>query len=101
MPAYLERYLNGDREAVWRELMELGAAVREEPLYSDAMAVAGEVIRRVVANVEALRDYLLRHDYEFRSTSWPNKREAKRFCSDAIAPPRRIPTCDTATQWRP
>jgi hypothetical protein len=37
---YLERYMAGEYERVWDELVALGAEVREEPLYSDALAVA-------------------------------------------------------------
>jgi hypothetical protein len=54
MASYLERYLNGEREQVWAELMTLGAAVREVPLYSDAWAVASETMRRVRHTIELL-----------------------------------------------
>jgi hypothetical protein len=54
MPTYLDRYLAGEYEQVWDELMALGAAVREEPLYSDARAVTRETMRRVRANIETL-----------------------------------------------
>jgi hypothetical protein len=37
---FLERYLTGEYEQVWAELEALGEAVREEPLYSDALTVA-------------------------------------------------------------
>jgi len=36
--SYLERYLAGEHEQVWAELVALGPAVREEPVYSDALA---------------------------------------------------------------
>jgi hypothetical protein len=42
MTTYLERYRNGEREQVWAELLALGAQVREEPLFSDALAIARE-----------------------------------------------------------
>jgi hypothetical protein len=51
---YLERYVAGEHEPVWAELQALGAGVRAEPLYSDALAVARETKRRVRHNVEAL-----------------------------------------------
>lgn len=54
MPSYLERYLAGEHEPVWAELQALGAAVREEPVYSDALAVARETMRRARANIETL-----------------------------------------------
>ncbi len=54
MATYLARYLAGEREQVWAELDALGAAVREEPLYADALAVARETMRRVRSNIETL-----------------------------------------------
>jgi hypothetical protein len=51
---YLERYLNGDYEQVWEELLDLGTTVRTDPLYPDALAVARETMRRVRKNVEVL-----------------------------------------------
>jgi hypothetical protein len=44
---YLERYQNGEYEQVWKELQDLGEAVREEPTYSQAKEVAAETMRRV------------------------------------------------------
>lgn len=49
--SYLERYLAGEREQVYEELMALGAAVYAEPLASDARAVAVEMMRRALHNV--------------------------------------------------
>lgn len=37
MGEYLERYLAGEYEQVWDDLVALGAAVREEPVYADAL----------------------------------------------------------------
>lgn len=51
---YLERYLNGECEMVWHELQQLGSSVREEPVYSDALAVAQETMSRVRQNIETL-----------------------------------------------
>ena len=42
MPAWLERYQQGECEQVWREMLALGDAIRQEPHYSDARAVAYE-----------------------------------------------------------
>lgn len=50
MPQFLERYLNGEYEQVWAELLELGAQIRDEPLYSDALAVARETMNRARKN---------------------------------------------------
>jgi DNA-dependent RNA polymerase auxiliary subunit epsilon len=65
MATYLERYQQGEHEAVWRELIALGDAVREEPHYSDAKAVAAETMRRVRHNIELLYDRLKQIGYKF------------------------------------
>jgi hypothetical protein len=62
---YLERYLAGEYEQVWDELLGLGAAVRTQPLYRDAHAVARETMRRVRHNIEALTPRLDAAGYQF------------------------------------
>jgi hypothetical protein len=62
---YLERYLSGEHEQVWAELVALGDAVRVEPLYSDALAVARETMRRVRWNIETLIPRLTAAGYQF------------------------------------
>ncbi len=70
MATFLERYQNGDREAVWDELVALGVNVREEPFYADARAVARETMQRARANVEMLHQRLTALDYRFE---YPNE----------------------------
>lgn len=65
MATYLERYLAGEREAVWEELTAFGAAIREEPLFADAQAVARETMRRVRHNIELLIPRLRALGYRF------------------------------------
>lgn len=65
MPAYLERYLVGEHERVWAELVALGGDVRQEPFYSDALAVARETMRRARANIETLIQRLTTLGYRF------------------------------------
>ncbi len=65
MPTYLDRYLAGECEQVWDELMALGAAVREQPLYDDALAVARETMRRARYNVETIVARLRESGYNF------------------------------------
>ena len=67
MPTYLQRYLDGEREAVWAELTALGPAIRQEPLASDARAVARETMSRARANVETLVTRLTALGYQFIS----------------------------------
>ncbi|MGZ3582155.1 MAG: SMI1/KNR4 family protein [Ktedonobacterales bacterium] len=54
MGRYLERYLAGECQPVWDELLAQGAAIREEPLASEGFAVARETMRRVRHNIEPL-----------------------------------------------
>ncbi|WIG60783.1 MAG: hypothetical protein OJF49_003531 [Ktedonobacterales bacterium] len=65
MTTYLERYLAGERERVWAELLALGARVRDEPVYSDALAVARETMRRARHNIEVLIPRLEEIGYYF------------------------------------
>jgi hypothetical protein len=62
---YLERYTNGEYEPVWNELQALGPAVLQEPLYSDALAVARETMRRTRRNIEELIQRLIRIGFVF------------------------------------
>jgi hypothetical protein len=62
---YLERYVAGEYEQVWAELVALGEQVREEPLYADAWAVACETMRRVRANIERLIPRLVQVGFSF------------------------------------
>lgn len=67
MPTYLQRYLDGEREAVWAELTALGSAIRERPLFDDAQAVACETMMRARFNVETLLQRLTALGYHFVS----------------------------------
>ncbi len=66
MASFLEHYLAGQHQSVWDELIALGDAVCEEPLRSDAWAVACETMRRVRFNVELLVPRLTALGWEFR-----------------------------------
>ena len=67
MASFLSRYENGEYTEVWAELLALGAQIREEPLYSDALAVARETMRRVRYNIELLLPRLTELGYQFGS----------------------------------
>jgi hypothetical protein len=62
---YLSRYLAGEHEQVWSELVALGAAVRDEPHRSAALAVAAETMRRVRRNCESIVARLAELGYAF------------------------------------
>jgi hypothetical protein len=51
---YYDRYQRGQRIEVWSDLIALGEAVRQEPVFSDAVAVARETMTRARHNVETL-----------------------------------------------
>lgn len=46
MQSYLDRYLEGEYVEVWAELVGLGSAIQDEPIRSDAVAVANEMMKR-------------------------------------------------------
>ena len=51
---YLERYLQGEREAVWAELNALDENVFARKIRDDARAVAMETMRRARVNIQTL-----------------------------------------------
>jgi hypothetical protein len=61
----LRRYLAGEHEAVWADMMALGARVREAPYLDDASAVARETMRRARQNVELIVRRLDQIGYTF------------------------------------
>ncbi len=62
---YLKRYHDGQYKEVWDELMQLEEAVFEEPLYTDALAVARATMQRVRINIERLISRLLKKQFVF------------------------------------
>lgn len=65
MQSYLERYLQGEHVKVWAELVGLGSAIRDEPLRSDADAVAVEIMKRAKQNVGFLIERFKEIGYRF------------------------------------
>lgn len=61
----LDRYQRGQCEEVWLELTALGATIRQEPVFTDALAVAHETMRRIHANLELLIERLQSLGYRF------------------------------------
>jgi len=64
---YLERYRQGQYAEVWADLVALGPAVRDEPHFADAKAVAEETMRRARQNVETIIDRLDQLGYVFNN----------------------------------
>src|SRR5258708_8145630 len=65
MTSYLDRYLAGACEQVWRELTRLGEQVGTGSVQADARAVARETMRRARHNIEVLIPRLHRAGYAF------------------------------------
>jgi hypothetical protein len=65
MATLLDRYRNGDCEAVWSDMERLGNAVYQEQYLTDARAVAEETMKRVRHNAELVASRLAELDYEF------------------------------------
>jgi hypothetical protein len=57
--------MRGEQEAVWAELIALGKRVREEPILSQAEAVARETMQHARRNVETLTNRLRLMGYQF------------------------------------
>ena len=63
----LDRYIAGEYRQVWRDLVDLGAAVRHELYYQDATEVTAETMRRARHNVESIIRKLDELGYQFSS----------------------------------
>jgi hypothetical protein len=67
MGTYYDRYQSGEHEEVWTDLLALGRAIQNEPLYSDALAVARETMSRARTNIETLIVRLDQIGYRFQT----------------------------------
>ena len=74
----VDRYKNGEYEAVWRDLIALGADVRKEPYRMPAEALAEETMRRVRHNLELIVSRLQTLDYKFLVDPWTPCTEEER-----------------------
>jgi hypothetical protein len=61
----IERYKNGECLGVWKDLMALGPAVRDEPDWSQAGEVVVEMMSRVRRNCETIISRLGQMGYDF------------------------------------
>lgn len=70
-----DRYQQGERQEVWKELVALGADVRLDPHAADALAVAYETMGRVAANVVTLVERLRGMGYRFQTeqSAWDER----------------------------
>ena len=70
LPLY-DRYQAGAYRDVWRELVSLGGAVREDPYVADALAVAYETMCRVQENVRTVVERLTAMHFTFGMPDGP------------------------------
>jgi hypothetical protein len=77
MESYLSRYERGEREAVWRALVDLGEGVRDDAVVDDARAVAAATMKRAHQNVQELEARLKAAGYIFVAKS-PHAKPALR-----------------------
>lgn len=81
---YLERYQQGEYEAVWTELTALGAQVLHEPLRTDVYDVACATMLRVRENIETLIPRLQALGYRFGI--WEEDEEVELYSGPLVAP---------------
>ncbi len=88
MITYLQRYQEGEHESVWADLVALGPAIRDEPVYTEALAVAHAMMTRVRHNIEVLLERLRELKYRFLSRHasdiWRQPDAERRSILDAI-----------------
>ena len=90
----LQRYLSGDYQQVWGDLMKLGDGVRRDPHAADALAVAYETMERVSANVRTVHARLQELRYRFRAPKEahePPPREAAKLLQRLQKNERTLP----------
>jgi len=58
MSSWVERYVNGEYESVWAEVLALGPRASDPAFAADVDALARETMRRALRNVEALKSLL-------------------------------------------
>ena len=93
MPTYLDRYLAGEHEQVWADLVTLGPAVRDEPVSTDARAVAHETMRRARHNIETLIPRLREIGYQF-GYAWLQPGEEQHACGQPPVFDLPTPDCE-------
>lgn len=84
MRSFHQRYLAGEHESVWRELIALGPRVTEPILRSDARAVTREIVDRSFHNLRLLKTRLDDAGYMFEQP-FDALREAQGSDASSIA----------------
>jgi hypothetical protein len=64
---WLARYRVGQREQVWHELRQLGAAVQEPEIRAQAQLVCDEMAVRARHNIEVIVELLMQDGFRFHT----------------------------------
>ena len=64
---WLARYRVGQRQQVWHELRQLGAAVREPEIRAEAQLVSDEMAVRARHNIEVIVERLIQDGFRFHT----------------------------------
>jgi hypothetical protein len=91
MATLLERYIGGEHERVWAELVALGVQVHDDCIYADALSVARETMRRARHNLKLLVSRLDEVGYHL-GYDW--LREDERVFAERQPPVFALPKAD-------
>lgn len=98
MAELIERYQAGAYEEVWAELLKMGDGVRSEPIYSDALAVAYETMRRARFNINLLIPRLRAYGYQF-GYAWVTEQQG--YDTDLVASVAAREARQPSVPWGP
>lgn len=84
-PRWLSRYRDGQRQQVWHEFRQLGAAIRDSDLADEAQLVCDEMAIRARHNVEVIVERLHRAGYRFHSNDDDQTPQAPHFAPSPTA----------------
>ena len=100
MDNFIDRYQHGAHQQVWDELYALGSEIRSGSLYTEALAVAHETMRRVRVNIEVLIPRLQALGYEFGYESLRATHPHDAYLAEWIAkqPARYSPASEETTR---
>lgn len=79
--SFIERYVAGEHQEVWQDLLGFEGKVHDEPLHSQAYIVIYETMQRARYNVATLGTRLQALDYQFAFQPWEkwDKRNANKL----------------------
>ena len=81
MSSWVERYVDGQRESVWAEVMGLGPRAGDPEFAADVNALARETMQRALQNVEALKSLLPSIGWRFH---FPMSAPPSDYCVHAL-----------------